>query len=246
MSVSFDRDQAAWGSRLTYPDGTTSFNLDKIVIHWGGLTNGGAGSEAVESRILRGWQGYHIDSKGWSDIAYGYAVGQTGLRYRLRGWNRQGATSGDIDDDGIPENAEAVSFVWIGGTKTAGGPSPAALRSLGRLILDVFAEYGEVPVTVHSDHKATSCPGDDIRSWVNARGWEQATPTPIPEEGEEDTMDIETYVSYLRPSDIKQAADVGIIKQSEVAYFTGLLSSPSDPDWVNFRNAVAVRAPIWT
>jgi len=122
MGIYYDRDQFEWGSRTRYEDGTQRpFTLDKIVLHWGGNTDpdgaDNVATEAEESAILRGWQRYHIDSKGWTDIAYGFGFGNTGLVYRCRGYNRQGATSGDYDNDGIKENYEAMSFVWIGGVR---------------------------------------------------------------------------------------------------------------------------------
>ena len=187
MIVRFDRDQSDWSTGVDevkngremvpypYPDGALRpFVLDKIVLHWGGGTDpdGPADTpdEAWEIRVLRGWQNYHIGSKGWTDIAYGFGVGNTGLRYRLRGLNRQGATSGDFDGDGIPENSEALALVWVGGA--AGIPTEDAYRSMAFMILDVFEEYGEVPVTVHQDHKATACPGPEWITWAREDGWE--------------------------------------------------------------------------
>jgi hypothetical protein len=183
----FDLDQLEWGSRTVYPDGSKRpWNLDKIVLHWGGSTDPGDGQDH-ESAVLRGWQRYHMDTKGWTDIAYGFGFGNSGLVYRCRGFNRQGATSGDYDNDGIKENYEALSFVWIGGLGH-GPPSDAAFAALGQAIRDVFADYGEVPVTVHSDHKATACPGDDIREWVNGKGWRIETPVEKPPIGGDHQM----------------------------------------------------------
>ncbi len=181
--IRFDRNQHEWGSTTAYNDGTLRpFKLDKIVIHWGGNTDpdgpDDVASETEEAAILRSWQRFHMaPPREWTDIAYNYAVGNTGLSYRCRGLNRSGATSGDYDNDGIPENEEAIAFVWIGGT--AGLPTVEAYATMGQLIRDVFDEYGVVPVTVHSDHKATACPGDEWREWVDTEGWQRFEP-PFP------------------------------------------------------------------
>lgn len=175
MTVHHDRDQAAWGSRKEYADGTlTPFAVDEIVIHWGGLTDpdgpDNIPSEAEEAAIMRGWQRYHIDTKGWFDIAYNTGVGNTGLTYRARGNNRSGATSGDWDGDGIPTNHEGYAIVWIGGAN--GEPSPQALSSMGRIVRELMADAGkELTVSPHSAHKATACPGDTIRAWIDRKGW---------------------------------------------------------------------------
>lgn len=195
MPLRIDRDQHQWGSRTRYPDGhLRPFTLDKLVLHWGGYTDpdgpDNVPTEAEEAAILRGWQRYHIDSKGWTDIAYNYAMGNTGLVYRLRGMNRSGATSGDLEPDGIRENYEALSLVWIGGS--GHDVSDAAFAAMGRAIRDLIAEHGDLPVTVHSDHKATACPGDEWRAWVARRGWETESTTPTQPPTEETDVELRT------------------------------------------------------
>ena len=178
--IYFDLDQWQWGSRTNYPDGTKRpFNMDKVVVHWGGYTNPGGG-QGDEMAILRGWQRYHIDTKGWTDIAYNFAVGNTtGLVYRLRGVNRSGATSGDYENDGIPENQEALAVVWLGGQGY--GISEAARQSMGRVI----RSSGQSLVIGHRNVKQTSCPGDEWLDWIDRRGWETETvPAPPPVEGD--------------------------------------------------------------
>ena len=166
--IAFDRDQKDWGSEKIYPDGILNpFKPDKAVIHWGGYPNPGD-SEANEAAALRAIQKAHI-KKGWFDIAYGVGFGNTGLVYRLRGLNRQAATRGDIDKDGIPANHEAWAFLWIGGSGYT--PSPGAYASMGRVIRELLAFDSTLTITVHSDHKATQCPGDLWRQWVAEEGW---------------------------------------------------------------------------
>ena len=181
--VPFDFDQDQWRSRTRYPDRTKlPWKVDKSVLHWGGHTNPGDSSlsfdeqVAYEMSILQGWQRYHIDSKGWTDIAYSYGVGNSGMRYRLRGENRAGATSGDYDGDGIPENVEARALVWIGGLGHS--PSDAAYGAMGTMV------DPDLPVTVHREHRATQCPGDDWVEWRDRRGWTEDGPvTPAPTGG---------------------------------------------------------------
>ena len=169
--VTFDRDQADWGSVKIYPDGIlTPFKPDKAVIHWGGYTNPG-NSEANEAAVLRAIQKMHMAKKPhpWFDIGYGIGVGNTGLVYRLRGLNRQAATRGDIDKDGIPANQEAWAFLWIGGSGYV--PSPAALASMGRIIRECQAAIPNFTVEPHSNFTATACPGDLWRQWIAEEGW---------------------------------------------------------------------------
>ena len=52
---------------------------------------------------------------------------------------------------------------------------------------------------------------------------------------------LEEWVGTLRDVDIQRAADVGIVNQSEVGYWQGMLSQPTNPDWADYRRAVEVR-----
>ena len=191
MSIHFDLDQWQWGSRTKYPDYTKlPFTRDKIVIHWGGYTDPGGG-QVDEEAILRGWQRYHMDSKGWTDIAYNFAVGNSGLAYRLRGNNRSGATSGDYENDGIRENYEALAIVWLGGSGHE--ISDAAYATMGRLI----RESGETVIIGHRDVRVTACPGDEWLAWIAAEGWEDsATVVPPQVEGDHQMRTIRRGDGY--------------------------------------------------
>jgi len=176
----FDYDQYQWLSRTKYPDRTKlPWQVDKTVIHWGGTTNPGDSDNTLEEQIayemsiLRGWQRYHIDTRGWTDIAYSYAVGNSGMRYRLRGENRAGATRGDYEGDGIPENEEARALVWIGGQGHT--PSDAAYAAMGSMV------DPSMPVILHFEVRQTACPGPDWAAWRDRQGWEDdGVPVPPP------------------------------------------------------------------
>ncbi len=171
--IDVDYDQPDWKSTRIYGDGGLSglWVPDKVVIHWGGLTVPPV-TKAGERRLLRGWQRFHIDSRGWRDIAYNYAVGNSGATYRLRGWNPSGATSGDFEGDGIRENNEAVACVWLGG---AGGRiSAKAYAAMATIVTDILGVIDATPDVVigHRDVKGTTtCPGDAWWQWIQRAGW---------------------------------------------------------------------------
>lgn len=176
--IPYDVDQDGWRAQKQFADGELlgSWQVDKWVIHYGGNANFAGDQDRclakgyptypsmdAEAAVLRIYEQSHL-SRGWQAIAYNYAVGQSGAVYRLRGENHSGATSGDLDQDGIPENSEARAILWIGGLGQE--PTEAAYESIAMLLAaDVL------PVTVHSDHKSTNCPGDPLREWVAREGW---------------------------------------------------------------------------
>jgi N-acetylmuramoyl-L-alanine amidase. len=171
MHLLTDYSPAQVGFRVNYDSWDRGpWAPDKWVVHYGGGANS-AGSTPfsvdAEMRKLRSWESYHIDGKGWSGIAYNYAIGQTGNTYRLRGENRSGATSGDYEGDGIPENVEARAVVFIlGGDQK---PSEAALQAFREL----WAQ-DPMPVIGHQDVRGASytpCPGPHLMQFIREEAY---------------------------------------------------------------------------
>ena len=236
--ITVDRDQAGWRSSRIYDDGalTGLWVPDKVVVHWGGATVPPV-TKAGERRLLRGWQRFHIDTRGWRDIAYNYAVGNSGERYRLRGWNPSGATSGDADGDGIPENNEAVAVVWLGGS--SGSISAKAYAAMGEIVAEILGVVAVDPDVVigHRDVKHnTTCPGDEWWDWIQEEGWVVPGPPPSPGADSEDeqmiraTMQAQTpefYVELQALTTYPQGNDPGYWGR------TGQPNGPTDAEWDN-------------
>lgn len=107
-----------WNARVDYDLWTDPYTPDEgVVIHHGGGGDYPAAqhpfSRTKEMSQLRSWEAFHIDGRGWRGLAYGWAIGQTGTIYRIRGFNRYGAHLGDIDGDGIANNEELIPIIWI-------------------------------------------------------------------------------------------------------------------------------------
>ena len=166
-----------WGARIDYDTKDwRPWNPDKWVVHYGGnATRGAYDGVDREKAVLRAWEWWHLDGRGWAGIAYNYAIGMSGTVYRLRGEQRSAATSGDIEPDGIPENYEARAVVFIMGGDQI--PTKEALQAFK----DLHQQLGsDLPVIVHSDVRGTSytkCPGTYLRMWVHRKEYEmQFTP----------------------------------------------------------------------
>lgn len=122
-----------------------------VFVHYRGP--GGAPTGEAAKAALRQDQAYHMDVRGWSDIAYSWAVDNDGVVYELRGW---GVTGGHTQ--GWNHRSHAV--LWIGGD--AAPPSQRALEGIAAVCREHHRRYGEAPIRGHRDVNPTSCPGDAL------------------------------------------------------------------------------------
>src|SRR3954470_17111556 len=74
-------------------------DVDGLAVHWNGppVSAGAArGFRDAVAELLEGGRRLHTATRGWSDIAYNFAVDNAGRRWPLRGWDRRSAANGDI------------------------------------------------------------------------------------------------------------------------------------------------------
>lgn len=196
---------------------------DKVIVHYGGNATFAGDPEraadkgyawpsyAVERAVLRIYEQSHL-SRGWRGLAYGWAVGQSGNVYRIRGWNRYGAHRGDLEPDGIPENDEGIPILClIGGDQE---PTAEMEQSLDWLIrfLGVskgvdFKVYGHQEIAQIGEGTQTACPGVPLMEFVDA--WVLTADLPKEEE--------ETEMAYIDAQDILDVWDV-----EDLEHFQGL------------------------
>lgn len=213
---------AEWGARINYDSwADTQYKKDGIAIHYGGpaVANYRDGI-ARETAVLRAWESYHIDSKGWRGIAYGYAIGASGWVYRLRGKNNYGAHQGDHDGDGNSNNKEIVPVVFILGQGQQ--PTPEMWESFGLLKAWLEARSwteDTLPVYGHKQiqPKATACPGQIIMDGIAEERWEpkgwQKPGDPI--ENEADAEKAWRYMAGNTPLEQRDGVIANILMQHD-------------------------------
>jgi hypothetical protein len=123
----------------------------------------GAAGLARVCSALRGWQAYHMDTRGWSDIAYCVAVDQVGRKYTLRGIPVRSAANG-----GTQVNLDYGAVLLVLGNDEE--PSAAMAKAAGEVVGDYRARFAKVPKrpTWHgairpggtAQDPSTECPGD--------------------------------------------------------------------------------------
>lgn len=149
--------RAGWGARP--PDCSSSLSAVGDRIHY----NGPALNLSDHSRCaatVRGIQAFHMDSRGWCDIAYSMLVCPHDCVYEGRGKGKRTAANGTT----ICNSKYDAVMVMIGDGQAFTDPMKrGVLWALDYLGHDLPGDIGP-----HSSCKATSCPGNPIRAWITA------------------------------------------------------------------------------
>jgi peptidoglycan hydrolase-like protein with peptidoglycan-binding domain len=117
-------------------------------------------SAGPRSQTVKDIQNFHLDGRGWSDVAYNFLV-KDGLIYEGRGWLVIGAHA-------APHNTTHIGVCVIGSDGDATAADKAAVRALydeanrraGRTLSRTW--HGGL------SGQSTECPGADLRAWVRA------------------------------------------------------------------------------
>jgi hypothetical protein len=114
---------------------------------------------------VRGMQRFHMEEKGWLDVAYNHVFCRHGFVFVGRGFGARSAANGTTESN---DGYHAVCFL---GDDSAGRAdvTPDARRALEQLIAEYRRRYPAArEVRPHSDFFATECPGDELRALIRA------------------------------------------------------------------------------
>lgn len=115
---------------------------------------------------VRGVQNFHLDKRGWSDIAYSFLVCKHGWVFEGRGWDVRTAATGDANDFTL-----ACCFLGDDTTNRDDVTNP------GRIALADFTrafrlKYPKATrIWGHRDFMSTACPGVELMALVKAPGF---------------------------------------------------------------------------
>lgn len=164
--------RAEWGARR--PDYITKFTPSfGTTAHWEGPSLPDFEHSACASYV-RGIQNFHMDARGWSDIAYTAVVCPHGYVFEGR-WlgKRTGANGTNLG------NGTAYAVCYLGGV----GDEFTSLgdRAMHDTMIHLRRQGGAgAQVNGHRDWKATACPGDEIYRRVTSGRYTSDTPLPSP------------------------------------------------------------------
>lgn len=158
----------AWGARPP-KSRSTAVRRRRVKWHWTVTCHPATASPASEAQHMRGIQSHHMDTNGWSDIAYNYVVFPSGRVYEARGLNVRSAANGGTVTNYQHQAAAAIS----GPTCRATQPQLDSMGELTRMFYDS-------DVKGHRDGHSTTCPGDQIYAWVSSGAWQELDLTEYP------------------------------------------------------------------
>jgi hypothetical protein len=143
---------------------------------------GDAGLARVKA-ALRGWQTYHMQTRGWSDIAYCVAVDQVGRGYTLRGIPVKSAANG-----GTTVNEEyGAALLVLGNDEEPSELMKATARGVAADYRRAFARiprrptwHGAIRPGGTASDPSTSCPGARTIHDIEAGEFDASSPTTTP------------------------------------------------------------------
>jgi hypothetical protein len=171
--------RAQWGARpAKHREALARKAQHGTAVHYSASDADEQADHANCSKRVRGIQSFHMDGRGWSDIAYSFLACKHGFVYEGRGRGIRTAANGtNSGNDGY----HAVCFL---GDDTAGRDdvTDQGREAIRDAVRHCNAWAGVSAVRPHSWFKATGCPGDDLRGWLQ-QGMPVAS-APPPEEAD--------------------------------------------------------------
>lgn len=220
--------RAEWGARPAR-GAIGNINPEGVTVHYNGPAFGGFPWDHGRcAQMVRGTQAFHLDGRGWADIAYTACVCPHGFVFEGRGVRQRTAAQGTNEG-----NRRSLALMFLAGE---GEPITEEARAAA---LWWANEVARVPLRwAHRDWHSTACPGGTLAVWKAAGfpppGLEGAAPTAPPPPPPPPTVTTPPPPALpvratLRRGD--RGRDVGILQleMSAVAGFTGAVDGDYGP-----------------
>ena len=157
------RGRRLWGARKPSQTPTRDNWTDgvDVVVHHSADAGPRTDTIRDERRYLQAIQTFHMQSRGWADIGYNYAVMPSGRVWELRGFGVRGAHV-------LSQNTDKCGILFPG-TYTTAEPTTRAIAAYEQLRARLERHGARIRRTVgHGDLMPTTCPGSGVRRTVLA------------------------------------------------------------------------------
>jgi peptidoglycan hydrolase-like protein with peptidoglycan-binding domain len=154
--------RTAWGARPPKSRiATTWGRRTEFVVHH---------SEGPPHATVRSIQNFHMDVRGWNDIAYNFLVRDDGMIYEGRGWLVVGAHA-------TGHNTSGIGVCYLG----YNAPTDAAKASIRALYDYACGKTGHALLKKghgQLSQNSTDCPGSALLAWVKGGMTVEVEPQP--------------------------------------------------------------------
>jgi hypothetical protein len=190
--------RSAWtrSGPVKVPTPFDALSLKGVAVHYTGSTSplGSTATLSQSAARLQAERKDHVDSRKWNDIAYNYAIDQSGRVFELRGVNARSAANGDEIRN---KHYGAVTFlIGVGDT-----PTPAALQAFKDWHTQVWLKKWPFAkgVVGHRDLYNTQCPGDALYHLLNflSQPVQPSTAQPVKGNAVSTTPEVKAIVDEL-------------------------------------------------
>lgn len=163
--------RAIWGARPPKTVTPIRGPVRGVAIHYEG-PHMGAYTPADAIALVRGIQRFHMDTRGWADIAYTAVVDRFGRVFEGRGPGVRTAAQGTNDG-----NDHYYAVCYLGGVDDPLTDDARVGIRAAVGWLRVAGHAGD-EIRPHSSFHATACPGDALRDYC--RTLTSLPPSPVP------------------------------------------------------------------
>jgi hypothetical protein len=135
-----------------------------VAVHYSGMNTDEQRLHENCAGRVRAMQRYHVEERGWLDVAYSHVFCGHGFVFVGRGFGVRSAANGTADAN---DRYFAVCFL---GDDSAGRAdvTPEARLALRQLIGEYRRRYPRATeIRPHSDFFATECPGNELRALIS-------------------------------------------------------------------------------
>lgn len=188
--------RAQWGARPRKGN-PTPLRPTGATAHWEGPRMGTFSHDACPSKV-RQIQAFHMDDRGWSDIAYNALVCPHGYVFEGRGPGVRSAANGT--DDG---NGADVAVCYLSGE---GDPFTAEGQAAMADAMHWLSPGGQRHA--HRDWKPTACPGDTIAAWAHSPAARSGA-----DQGEDDVTREELDEALVEADERAKAREAAMLKE---------------------------------
>ena len=171
--------RAQWGARPARST-TDLRHVDTVVFHYTAADADEQRDHANCANRVRGIQNFHMDSRGWNDIAYNFLVCSHGYVFEGRGyWNWSAATGND--------NSHTIAVCALGNDDVGEAElTPAMRQAFVAVTKEIQRRWRkQLLYKGHRDFMSTVCPGNEIYGYIRSPQFSAAVnndrlPGPVP------------------------------------------------------------------